>query len=349
MNFFVIILLLDFGPLFAQNGVSMPKLRLEPTGTANPYSAPYSTQFDSNSNQQVSAQIIQSPQQFSMFSGENRCSPSTFQKRAQMSLTNSESWQWQLLPTGLLFPNFLAGVNESRLGGVWNHEKNLGWIWDISLGGHAPILRYGTKNSLLPEGFQLDVEGAVHLRLDLEHERDMDANDFHFGIPLTFATQNWQMKFGYHHVSSHLGDERMIRLEQLGVPHNRINYYRESLRWGVAYKPTSSTRIYGEVDLAVDFGEETKPWHFQFGAEYAPQYPVAGSFRGSPFAAIHTRLMQERNFDGSLCLQFGWQWKGSANQAFRLGFQYYTGVSEQFEYIVSGRENKFGFGFWYDF
>jgi hypothetical protein len=161
-----------------------------------------------------------------------------------------------------------------------------------------------------------------------------------------------------------MGDERIIRnhpngdraisqgtSSELGTrldSNYRINYYREALLFSYAFRPTPNTRLYAEVDFAVMAGDETKPWHFQFGAEYSPVYPARGGW-GTPFAAINTRLMQEHDFDGNFTVQAGWQWRGSRNQLFRIGMQYFGGVSEQYEFIAGHREHKVGLGVWYDF
>ena len=262
----------------------------------------------------------------------------------------SAAWDWQLFPDGSMYPAYLAGANESRIASVENKADELGWIWDITLGGQMPLLRYGNRHSVLPEGFQIDIEGAAHLRLDIERERDLDAVDFHCGMPICYAVENWQFKTGYYHVSSHLGDERMLRLqrEKHDPPYGRTNYVREAWILGVAYRPHRDIRLYAEADFAFWLGEETKPWHFQFGAEYSP-IASEGGWTGRPFAAIHTRLLQERNYDGNLCVQAGWQWRGPRNQLFRIGLQYFTGISEQYEYLYTKRENKIGLGVWIDF
>jgi hypothetical protein len=59
--------------------------------------------------------------------------------------------------------------------------------------------------------------------------------------------------------------------------------------------------------------------------------------------------MQEHNFDGNVTLQAGWQWRGTRNQLLRLGVQYHAGISEHYSFIHHRRENKIGFGVWYDF
>jgi hypothetical protein len=276
----------------------------------------------------------------------------------------TERWTWQMFPDGFIYPTYLAAV-QPRLGGVWNYDKNYDWMWDITLGGRAPLLRYGNKSQLFPEGWQLDMEGSVHLRLHLIESMDMEANDFRFGLPISYCTKIWQFRTGYQHISSHMGDERIIRFHPDGDPaiprtgnpfelgtrqrsDYRINYYRESWLLSYAFRPTPNTRLYAEIDYAIMTGIETKPWHFQFGAEYSPVYPARGEW-GTPFAAINTRLMQEHNFDGNFTAQTGWQWRGAHNQLFRIGVQYHGGVSDQYEFIVGRREHKVGLGIWYDF
>ncbi|MDR1480548.1 MAG: DUF1207 domain-containing protein [Planctomycetaceae bacterium] len=267
----------------------------------------------------------------------------TTESRAQL-----RAWTSQLLPAGRIYQNYLAGVNETRLGLVWNKDRHLGMIWDATVGGNAPLFRYGSNDTIFPEGIQIEVEGSAHLRLDYERERDMDATDFRFALPITFGNKIWQVRTGYFHISSHLGDERMIRLVNEGKPLARINYVRESILLGLSYRPTPSTRLYFEIDYSTWLGELTKPWQFQFGTEYSSPYPLA-NFSYSPFFAINVQLREERNYDGNLTLQAGLQWRNKTGQLFRIGIQYFRGISEQFEHMYLKRENKFGIGIWYDF
>ncbi|MDR0391374.1 MAG: DUF1207 domain-containing protein [Planctomycetaceae bacterium] len=275
-------------------------------------------------------------------------SPNNFCNDIIESRTQQRTWSYQLLPTGRIYQSYLAGVNETRLGLVWNKDNNLDMIWDATVGGNAPLFRYGTRNSIFPEGFQIEVEGSAHLRMDYERERDMDATDYRFALPITWGNKIWQFRTGYFHVSSHLGDERMIRLINSGQPHKRINYVRESILLGVSYKINPSTRIYFEIDYSTWLGELTKPWHFQFGAEYSSPYPIA-NFSYSPFFAINIQLLEERNYAGNLTIQAGLQWRNNEGRLFRIGLQYFYGISEQYEHLYAERENKFGVGIWFDF
>ena len=233
------------------------------------------------------------------------------------------------------------------MGGVWNHDDKLGWIWDITLGGRAAILRYGNRKSVLPSGIQLDIEGAAMTRLALDINRDVEATDYRFGLPITFGNERWQFKVSYYHVSCHLGDEYMIRHMEAGEPYRRINYYRDSLVFGVSMRPHSSLRLYGEIEYAVYSGEMTERLQMQFGAEYAPAFPANGRY-GAPFLAVNGLLLEELDFGGSICVQAGWAWRGKRNQIFRIGAQYFYGADDQYEFF-DDTVSKVGLGIWYDF
>jgi hypothetical protein len=251
-------------------------------------------------------------------------------------------WSFQVLPNGLIYRSYLAGGKEPRLGSAWVHDRDYGWIWDIALGGRAGLFRYGTDDPLRPQGFQLDVEGAALPRLDFEHERDLMAVDFRAGVPLTFGFGRYQTKFGYYHLSSHLGDEFMVRMNTL----ERINYSRDVLIWGHSFSLTDDIRLYAEAGWAFYADGGSKPWEFQFGAEYSPLAPTGP--RGAPFLAVNGHLREELDFGGSIVVQAGWQWRGTSGQRLRTGVEYYVGKSDQFEFF-NQYENKVGVGLWYDF
>ncbi|MGL6226717.1 MAG: DUF1207 domain-containing protein [Thermoguttaceae bacterium] len=264
---------------------------------------------------------------------------------------------WQLLPNGLIYPSYLAGPKEPRISTSFTQDDGKNWLWDFTLGGRAGLIRYGSRESILPTGFQVDLEGAVSGRMDLMHERDMVADDFRFGFPITFGTSFWQFKFGYYHVSSHLGDEYMINNH---VPFSdRINYYRESLVGGIAFRPHSDIRLYAEIGYALEYDVTTEPLEFQFGFEYSPvsrrhaeqlsnTLIRTTGWQGAPFFAVNAYLRQENDFGGNLSLQTGWQFRGESNHLFRIGLYYFTGKSEQYQFLKK-TENRIGFGLWYDF
>ena len=280
----------------------------------------------------------------------------------------------QFLPNGQIFPGYLADVAESRTAGVWNKDENLGWIWDATLGGHLAALRIGSPHCDRPTGFQIDFEGSAHLRLDFENSFDLYSTDYRAGLPISWGSQYWQFKTGYCHVSSHLGDEYFIRClipslaagERFSEYRFRQSYSRDSLLLAAAFRPHPDVRLYAECDFdlgnAGSENEQRKSYIvYRFGVEYSPSLTsnkpsrlnflnVPSFVHLKPFAAIHTNLFEQFDHSGNLCIQIGIQNRGSNNQLFRLGFQYFYGISEQYQF--AGRfppENKFGFGVWYDY
>lgn len=264
------------------------------------------------------------------------------QGAVERAMTTDEPWSWQLLPTGLMYRSYLAGNKEPRLGSQLVHDRYLGWLWDATVGGRAGIIRFGTENDLWPQGYQLDIEGAAFPRLDLQHNEDLQDVDFRGGILMTTRQGRWEGKFGFYHLSSHLGDEYMIRVPS----YNRRNYVRDSLVAGVAYNLNPSMRLYSEVGWCFHEDGGARPWEFQFGVDWSSLDPT-GVF-GSPFFAINGHLRQENDFGGNMTVQTGWQWRGRTGHLFRLGMQYFNGMSDQYQFYNTFEE-QIGFGIWYDF
>ncbi len=142
----------------------------------------------------------------------------------------AESWDWWLLPEGLLYKSYIAGEKEPRFSTAFLAEKGGDILWDTVLGGRVGVVRYGTERGIQPEGVQLDLEGGAFVRLLPQDERDVNAVDFRFGVPLTYREGPFQAKFGYYHISSHLGDEYLLK--NPGI--DRINYVRDALVLGIA-------------------------------------------------------------------------------------------------------------------
>ena len=119
-------------------------------------------------------------------------------------------WSWQLLPSGLIWHSYLAGVKEPRMATVWNYQPGVGWLWSAEAGGRVGLLRYGTPNSFRPEGWQLDIEGAAFPELNISNGWTMRSTDFRVGMPLTYGVGRLQMKFAVYHISSHAGDQFLL-------------------------------------------------------------------------------------------------------------------------------------------
>ncbi len=255
---------------------------------------------------------------------------------------SDEPWDWHMMPRTILYQAYLAGQRESRMNTMFTYDPGLGWQWDSIVGGRAAILRYGNLDPDYPEGWQLDVEGAAFVRMNVEEQSDVDATDYRGGVWLTRREGPWETKFGYYHISSHLGDEYLERFPT----EVRNDYLRDAVVLGAAYRITPDLRVYGEFGYAFKIRGPAKEWELQFGIEYAKQ-TFTGLY-GHPYWAFNVRLREEVRWGGNVTGQLGWAWTGRGGDKFRLGFQWWTGKTHQVVFMEES-EQHIGFGLWYDF
>jgi hypothetical protein len=257
----------------------------------------------------------------------------------------SQGWFWQVLPDGLIYHSYWAGVHEPRLGILAMEETTSGEsFWDGTLGGRVGLLRYGDAASIFPQGWQLDVEAAAMIRMTLDEIRDFEFADYRVGVPITYGIDNWQFKFGGYHLSSHLGDE--FAIANPGSLADRINYVRDALFVGASVYPVPIMRLYAEAAYAFNVDGGAEPWEFQFGTELSQPGPTGP--RGTPYFAVNGHLREELGFGGDVNTQAGWLWRGQSGQVVRAGVQYFNGKSSQYQ-IFNEHEQQIGFGLWYDF
>lgn len=253
-----------------------------------------------------------------------------------------DEWSWQVLPDGLIYKSPLAATKESRLSTQFFNVDGDGLLWDSTLGGRVGILRYGTDDAAWPQGWQWDLEGSGQVRLDPDEERDVRSVDFRAGTGLTYGYGRHRLRLGYYHISSHLGDEFVIK--NPGFP--RLNYVRDAMNLGYSYYWTDNLRLYADTSWAF-YGDYTGNWHFQFGVDYAPARPTG--LRGAPFFAINGDIREELDYSGNLVVQAGWAWRGDrSSHLLRSGLHYYNGMSNQFSFYRDF-EQQIGGGIWYDY
>ncbi len=257
---------------------------------------------------------------------------------------NANEWSWSVLPEGLMYKSYVAGEREPRLSSTFLSEVHGQTLWDSALGGRAGLVRFGNQSGTNPEGFQLDVEGAAFVRLMVDEERDVNAVDFRAGVPLTYREGPFQAKIGYYHISSHLGDEFLIK----NPGFDRLNYVRDAVVAGVGYFPHPWIRTYFEVGWAVIFTSGgAKPWEVQTGFEVDSRRPTG--LRGEPYFAMNIHLREEVNWGGSLNVLAGWQWRGhKSDHVFRVGLQFYNGKNAQYS-LLQDNQQLVGLGIRYDF
>ncbi len=250
----------------------------------------------------------------------------------------------EVLPGGLLYRSYIAAPHEPRFASVGSYDlAKKTWRWDATLGGRVGLFRQNQPQFLNLDAWQIDLEGATMTRLDPETAIDVESADYRFGLQWTAKKDNLSFKFGYFHISSHVGDEYLLK----NPTFDRINYARESLVFGTSLQATAERRYYCEVAWANSVSGGAKPLQFQLGTEYAGI--ADNQIHGAPFAAVNLHLREETNFAAGLNLMTGWQWTGpDSGRTMRVGLQYYNGPAAQHEFFQR-YDNQLGMGIWYDY
>ena len=251
---------------------------------------------------------------------------------------------WQILPTGLLYRTYLAGPKEPRLQYLSLYDtKNHRRVADATLGGRVGLLRKGSGNPNDLDGFQLDIDGAVFARiLPNEPSTMLEGSDYRVGLAGTWRQDRLAWKFGYCHISSHIGDEFLLAYPTTV----RENYVRDSVIAGISYDMLTASRVYAEVGYALGISGGAEPMEMQLGTEWTP---APKGRLGAPFAAFNAQFREEQGSNAGLNMGTGWGWEGTQTRhRVRVGANYYNGPALQYSF-ADRRENLVGGGIWLDF
>ncbi|MFH5803532.1 DUF1207 domain-containing protein [Alienimonas sp. DA493] len=257
---------------------------------------------------------------------------------------DDDVWRWRLLPSSLLFKPYVAGVKAARMAGVINHVEGgrMGeTTLDGSLGARIGVVRFG-QDGPDGDGWQLDIEAAAFPRLNADEEMDVDATDFRAGVPLSYRSGGTAFTFGYDHISTHVGDEFLVR----NPTFERVNYSRDALLFGVRQDLSPELTAYAEAAYAFYRDGGSAPWALQFGAEYFDEISPG---TGGPVAAANVQLREEYDFAGRFITVVGWQFREpETGRLLRFAAQYDAGKSPYYE-LFGENETAIGLGVFYDY
>ena len=128
-----------------------------------------------------------------------------------------------LFPQDQIFCPVLADPKEPRsfvsvLRGTFRSLDNPSGkgtnIGSVGLGDSFGLVRWGGPSP--GEGVQLDVVGSIFAQFDLGAvSKDLINADYIVGLPLTFRRSGFSTRIRLYHQSSHLGDEYLLRSEDI--------------------------------------------------------------------------------------------------------------------------------------
>jgi hypothetical protein len=189
---------------------------------------------------------------------------------------------------------------------------------ETSIGGVFPLVRfYGPSDGR--EGLQLDLEAAVFTRL--AGKLKLTVADYALSLPFSWSRGPWQARFGYHHVSGHLGDEY---IKDTGVETRSVA--RGEVVAGLARR-WAGYRLYGEAGVAYAMRgiPSDEKERLDFGGEWLPQ--------NSPlFGALDLELRADHDWEPDVTLQMGREWRAASGRRARVGIEGYHGRSPYLQF-----------------
>jgi hypothetical protein len=256
-----------------------------------------------------------------------------------------DDWTLEVFPEGRIYPPYLADPRQSRSGSkVQFPVRGRGHDIKIenALGGSRPLALW-TDSRDARRSMELSLEAAVFSRFDIPEQWDMDAADYRFGFPFVYREGPLALKLHVWHLTSHLGDEYLSRVEGS----ERLSYHLEELALGMALDLESFGRAYAEAGLPLYVGSDTRGGRVQLGLEWVDAVRPGAL---GPYAAIDLHGRREQDWDPGLAVQLGLlrRPKSAGGTTLRGFLEYYRGPDQQTQFLAN-REHYVAVGFAADF
>jgi hypothetical protein len=249
-------------------------------------------------------------------------------------------------PAERVYPSYVADPRRARFGiSAVQTDSELDDAGSdratLEMGGRVDVVRFGPDVDPR-DGMLLDVEAGFIGDFDFDESQDNLAWSGIYALHLSWlASASVALRFGFHHESSHIGDEFLL---ETGGP--RIDYTREELLLGASWAPAPPWRLYGEYGYTVGRGNEDlqEPGRAQAGVEWASAALVAGE--PGWYAASDVSSFEERDWAANVELQGGWA-VPAPRGTWRFGALVYDGRSAIGQ-LSFDDETRVALGVWYD-
>jgi hypothetical protein len=139
--------------------------------------------------------------------------------RCATSLEGEETPGFVPFPQGDVFCPLVADPKATRtyasyLFGEFPRSTGARNVASIGIGDSFALFR---RNGDGPgDGLQVEVEAGVHAQFDLDHGNGLVNADYVLGLPVTRRWGSFSARARIYHQSSHLGDDFLLRAEDLG-------------------------------------------------------------------------------------------------------------------------------------
>jgi hypothetical protein len=245
-----------------------------------------------------------------------------------LGFSSAAGGQWQLLPGGEV-PKLLVPPREPHLGlrviAVLKGATAFGsgFEWEANFGHMVPFIRFSGDGA--ERSVTLAVQGGAFGRFSLEtKKRDLISSDWVFAAPLYITTgPNW-VRFRYRHISSHIGDDYIVRFDE--TPQG---YLRDDLGVMVYRRVSPGTAMYGGFSYAFNVDPvRIKRAIVEAGVEFNAQ-----SASGTPwYGGVDVWLDQDAKWRPRVNVHAGTWLTEQGDHRLRFTIEFLTGRSPQGEF-----------------
>jgi Protein of unknown function (DUF1207) len=245
------------------------------------------------------------------------------------------------LPEGHLFRPLLADPRWPHFSASYNYHINdpvIRSAGTVSFGETIPLYR---TDAPIAGQVEFGLQAGVFAIFDLEAQsKDLDNADYYVAAMAAYRTGNVSALGRLFHMSSHLGDEYLLRTKV-----ERVNLSYEGVDLNLSYDLPFGFRLYGGGRVLFDQEpSDLKRFGTQGGVEFrSPQTFWGGRIR--PIAAVDVQNHQENDWRADLSARAGIQFESVRvlGRNLQLLVQYFNGHSpdgqfykEKIEYIGLG-------------
>ena len=230
-------------------------------------------------------------------------------ERCGMGVPPGEVRAYVGLPSGNVFCPLVADPKAMRSFLSYLHEKksvdSIESVGSVGISDSFGLARWG--GNARSDGVQISLDGAIFAQFDLGSESyDLINADYLVGLPLTIRKGPVSSRLRVYHQSSHVGDELLIRRNQL----ERENLSFEAVDFILSID-ARALRLYGGGDYLFNRSpEDLEHYVAHGGAELRPFAPLV-SFGRIGFlrfmAAIDLKASQEQDWDPSVSARVGFE------------------------------------------
>jgi hypothetical protein len=199
-------------------------------------------------------------------------------------------------------------------------NKKKGIYVPVNLGFSKPFFAFENGKAQ----FQLGLEAASYIQFEIVHLYDntylggLYNNDYKVNAYITAKTIKWHYRFQFFHISSHLGDDYMIRNEDFSRNDKSVNYEQIDFMVMKREKGIDAYAGFGYVFTPNAFRKRlSAQLGFQFDKDYNRAYHLVGG--------LDLKSFQQNNYYPNIRIAIGPGYFKEEKPVFRLLLEFYHG------------------------